>query len=127
MSKVTYFTARQTVLQVLNTKAPVGFTSVDCSLFVPAGATALIVMTELEAQVLPAVGEYAASQKQKDAAQGVCSQDTLPYSAAPVIRVGDNAIIPLTAARAFEYNLTGIGALGTLTVNLRVYAIGYIS
>ena len=126
MSKVTYFTARQKVLEVLAAGANIPFTSVDCSLFVPVGATAIVAMTELEVAVPGGGNQYAISQKRKDLAQGVCSSDqVIDLLGTPTIS-GDNAIIPLTALRAFEYDLNGIYGLG-IVYNIRVWAIGYIS
>ena len=126
MSKVTYFTARQKVLEVLAAGANVPFTSVDCSLFVPAGTTALIAMTELEVAIPGGSNQYAISQIRKDIVQGVCSStQVIDLLGTPTIS-GDNAIIPLTALRTFEYDLNGIYGLG-IVYNIRVYVIGYLS
>jgi hypothetical protein len=124
MSKVVYFTARQKVLEVLAAAANIPYTVVDLSTYVPVGTLAIIAMTELEAGGVPAPGDYAISTKRKDAAQGVCSSDITPNTINPPVLESDNCIIPLDALRQFEYDLNGIFA--ALTVNVRVYVIGYI-
>lgn len=125
MSKVVYFTARQKVLEVLAAGAPIAFTEVDVSTFVPEGATALIAFTELEQIGAAVPGDYATSRKQKNAAQGPCAQDSIFPTVGGALKIAnDNAIIPLTTARKFEYDLNS--TFGALTFNIRVYVLGYI-
>lgn len=125
MSKVTYFTARQNALTVLAAAAPIAFTAVDVSLLVPAGTTALICTTELVAGGVIIPADYAISEKRKDLAQGVCSADALPRTPNALDQASNNAIIPITALRTFEYNL--VGTFAGLTVDIRVWIIGYLS
>ena len=125
MSKVTFFTTRQKVLEVLAAGADIAYTAVPCSTFVPVGSTALIVKTELEINAPSGSMKYATSSKRKDVTQGICSSDFLmDMNPSPMI-VGDNAIIPLDASRQFEYDLIGIYA--GITYNIRVWAIGYLT
>ena len=125
MSKITYFTARQNALTVLAAAANIPFTVVNVSLLVPAGATAIVCMTELVAGGLILPGDFAISQKRKDLAQGVCSADCLQQTPLLLDQSSNNAIIPLTAVRTFEYDLTGL--FTGLVVDIRVWIIGYLS
>jgi hypothetical protein len=92
---------------------------------VPATATAIIALTELEQVAAPTAGDYAISTKRMDATHEVCSSDEIYYTDAPQNVCSNNAIIPLSPTRQIEYDLNGVFA--TLTVNVRVYIIGYIS
>jgi len=126
MSKITYFASRQKVLEVLAAAAPIVWTAVPLGTFVPAGCTGLLCKVEIEQQVLGGAPLWAMFQVRKDVAQGIASEVYMDGAWVNGTIQSDNALIPVDAVPQIEYTLIGAPA-GTGTVNLRIYALGYLT
>jgi hypothetical protein len=122
---ITYFSARQQVLNVAGAAASIAWTPIDISAFVPVGTSAVIAIIEAEDNATAAAMlDMGTFDVRKDAASGICATQKVLKNVSAVGGDFESVIIPISPTRTFEYDFVMLA--GADNYDLRIWLIGYI-